>query len=201
MKRILSTLLTFVFLLALCAAASAEVYTQPVAGYGFTVPEGWMAIDGEDVLSILAENQESADFSEMVTAALDQVKGMPVVLLYERDVDSPIFRNNINVTLQDLGQEAGIEELMPYADAFVEGIQSVFSDFTVSTPLTMAEIGPWEAVIMGGEYTLNGYQLALRQVRLIAGTYLYEITLTALADDVTPYEEVLGGLVASFFAP
>lgn len=201
MKRIPSAMLVLILILILCTTANAEVYTHPIAGYDLTVPEGWLAIDYENVLAVIDAAKESTDFSNMVIAALDQLRGMPVVLLYEGGLVSSVFRNNINVTLQDLGQEADITELLYYADAFEEELQSAFGDYVVSTPMTIVEIGPWKTAITGGEYTMYGYTLALRQVRLISGTILYEITLTALADDVPKYEDILGDLVASFFAP
>jgi len=202
MKRTLSVMLTLALILSLCAAASAEVYTHPEAGYGFTVPEGWMAIDGENAANALEKNKAAADFSDALLAQLDQLTGVPIAFLYEKERVSPAFRSNINVTLQDLGAEAHISEILPYTDAFAEGLQLMYPDYAVSTPLTLVELGPWETVLMGGEFTLNGNAITLWQVRLISGTVLYEITLTALTgEDLSRYEETLGAVVATFFAP
>jgi len=201
MKRTVCAMLTLVLALALCATAIAEVYTHPEAGYGFTIPEGWLAIDGENAQAVLDVNAQGADFSDMIAATLEQVKGMPIVLLYESDKDSPVFRNNINVTLQDLGGEADISEILPYGGAFAEGLAAALPEYTLTFPMDLVELGPWVTALMGGEYVLNGMSLAIWQVRLISGTILYEITLTALADEIEPYAEVLGALVATFTAP
>ncbi|MCL2545457.1 MAG: hypothetical protein FWE77_06000, partial [Clostridia bacterium] len=83
-KRILSATLVLALALALCTTASAEVYTHPEAGFGFTVPEGWIAIDGQNAAAILEVGKELVDLPPEALAALDQAEGMAMVFLYEK---------------------------------------------------------------------------------------------------------------------
>lgn len=202
MKRTLSAMLALIFVLALCAAASAEVYTHPVAGYGFTVPEGWMAIDGEKATSILESGKAHADLSEEALAQLTQVADMPIVMLYEKGKTDPVFMNNMNVTVVDLGEVMTMADLLEAGSEIEASYQATLANYVTSTPMSAIGIGKMEAAIMGGEYVLNGnLELARREARFLSGTSLYTVTLTAKANEVETYEPVLFTLVGTFVLP
>ena len=201
MKRILGATLTLILALALCTAAIAETYTHPVAGYGFIVPEGWIAVDGKNAIDVINAGKENADFSETVLAMLDQLESNPLVLLYETESINPDFTSNINVNVQDLGAEVTVADLLPILATFDEYYVSMFPEYANSFPPTVVVLGEWETAILAGQYVLNDMALSLRQVFFVSGTDLYTVTLTVLTGEVDKYEVVLGGLVTTFIAP
>ena len=197
MKRTLSAILALILTLALSAAASAEAYTHPEAGYGFAVPEGWIVLNSATVDTLLDFGAQAIESEVDLSAMLEQVKSLPMTVLF-KTLDST---NNINVLPQDLGMPATVSDLLPLAGMFEAQYQAVFADYVTSIPLTEAMIGDWEVAIMGGEYTLMGMDLSLRQVLLMSGTIMYTFSLTVESDEMEEFELVLMELVASFVAP
>ena len=202
MKRLLSALLTLILISALCVSALAEQYTHPVAGYCFTLPEGWFAVDSDNAEDIIARSSGNAELSDSIRSGIAQAGSMPVVILYEINRVSPLFGNNMNVLPIDLGEEADISEILPYAETFEAGVRELYSDYEPIASLTIIEeLGPWNAAIMGGKLEIKGNAMQYWSIRIISGTVLYEFTLMSLAEYAENHLEMMGYMVASFVAP
>ena len=181
--------------------APAEVYTNPDAGYSFTVPDGWAAIDAQNAQTTQKDFLDGAGLSASLAATFEQYKDMPFALLLEKNAAYTTFGNNINIIVQDLGQAMDVSSFLPFQSTFEQSIQATYPDYVTTVPLALVQIGPWQTASMSGTYTQNGVKLVNNQVMITSGVKLYVITLTAAADEAAKYGEVLNGLVASFAAP
>ena len=197
MKRILSATLALVFALALCTAASAEVYTHPEAGYSFTVPEGWMVIDGQTAESALDVSMALIDFPDDTKAMIEMVKGTPLVILIEKGT----FGGAINFTSQDTGMAMSVADLLPLSNLFEAQFLTQFSNYATTVPMSAATFGEWEGVLMGGEFTLGGLQQEMRQVIVPIGTVWYIAVLTAETGETSAYEPAFMELLSSLTLP
>jgi len=79
MKRVIFTSIILVLILALHVPALTEEYIHPTGGYGFTVPEGWYAVDGNNVEYILVKIVENNDVSDLIRSNLELLKNSPIV--------------------------------------------------------------------------------------------------------------------------
>ncbi|MCL2544717.1 MAG: hypothetical protein FWE77_02230 [Clostridia bacterium] len=197
MKRILSATLVLALALALCTAASAEVYTHPEAGYSFTVPEGWMVIDGQTAGSAIDLGIALTDLPDDTKAMIEMVKGTPLVIL----VETSTFGGAINFTSQDTGMAMSVADLLPLANLFEAQFETQFTNYATTLPMSAVTFGEWEAALMGGEFTLGGLRQEMRQVIIPVGTVWYIAVLTAEAGEAAEYEPALAELLSTFSVP
>ena len=201
MKRPLSALAALFLTLVLCLTALAEAYTHPTAGYGFTIPAGWFAVDGDNAESLLTRLSHDATMSEMIRTQMEQLKNMPIVMLFEKEKVSARFTNNVNVTVEDLGMKMDIAEMIAFSEVFDEGMRASVGDFDPILPLTLAEAGELRAAITGGQFNLDGNDMQFWVILLTSGTYLYQFTLITLTEDATACLDAASFMAASFVSP
>jgi len=196
MKRMVSLMLALTLALSLCITANAEVYTHPEAGYGFTVPERWMALDGQVTNNLLDLGVSFLDVPDEVLAMLDQVKDMPMALVL-----SPDFQHNIVVTMEDVGMEISPAFLLGLGGMLEAQYQSIFPGYVITAPMSLVDFGDWKGAMLDGEYEMGDLSFTMRQVFIPSGSYLFGFQLTASAETVAEYAPFLADLVASFFVP
>jgi len=201
MKRLFSILAILAIVPVLCFGALAEVYTHPVMGYSFTIPEAWYVVDGANAADLLTRLSEDAEQSALIRSQLSRVTNDPIVILYENDRTSPLFANNINIVPMDIGAQMDIGELFTFMDDFTNDIRNSVDDFDTLFPLTLTEMETHRIAIMGGRFSANDIDLQLWIIMLTSGKYLYQFTLTALPEYSTDYLNDMGYMADSFVAP
>lgn len=205
MKRIFCAMLATILMLALCAPASAEAYTHPEAGFHLTIPEGWLAVDSANVEEMMKSGGVSAEMAAVMESIRGILDSTYSVFLFQEGALLPPF---VNVAVEFKGEfdwEITLDDLLATAQAYEayyleDGEQ--FPGYTVRTPAGVEQVEDWYPMgYLGGVYELSGYQIALIQVFVAAGTRFYEFVLTAEEANAIDANSDFGDLVASFVAP
>ena len=205
MKRILCAVCIPILVLALFAHACAEPYTHPAAGFHLTVPEGWLAVDSANVEETINAGRVSAGMAATMASIRGILDSTLSVFLFKEDAAEPPFVNvsvelkgelDVEITLDDL-----LETARAYEAYYLENHEQ-FPGYAVSVPAGAETVEGWYSMgYLGGVYEISGYQIALMQVFVAAGTQFYEFTLTAEEDKASDAGADFGDLVGSFAAP
>jgi len=181
------------------APAHAETFNHPAGIYSFAIPNGWMAIDGalaEGLLAMGLDVIEYGDAGYVDWSGGGRPEGA-VVMLFEIERADGLFRNNINISVMDLGQDFSADDILLQGDGFVGYMRAMFEGYTTTAPITKISAGTREMVMLGGEYELDGRKLAVRQVVFCQGGILHTIMLTARADQLAGCQPVLAEVITS----
>lgn len=202
MKRVVSIMLAlFLFCISITAAEDA-VFTHPEAGYGFTMPEGWEAADQQSVSDYFLTAPEGEDFLLLIRQIIEAAEDLQFIILCEAEEGQPMFHVVISIISQDLEVETDISELiLYYADTVDETYMSMFPEYTVLQHMAPQDIGAWSAAVSGGDFQIDDLSYSIREVWLISGTELYEISLMTSTELLDSYEDILYQIAETFFPP
>jgi len=207
MKRGLAITVVFSMLaLVLCAPASAEAYTHPVAGYHLTIPEGWIAVDSANADAVIGSGQISDAMAATITAIRGMIDSALCVFMFRADAAEPPFIN-ISVELKgELEQDITADDLLAIAQDYQAYYLAETEQFPEYTVAMEAGAGQEEGVeypmgLLCGVYLKGDYQIAMFQVFIGAGAQFYEFTLTAEAENFEGAATEFMEIVTSFSAP
>jgi len=202
MKRVLALLLVVILSIGLCSAEEYVAYINPILGYAFYIPDGWIAVDYQNVADVLAANGGSDQYNQDITNWIGQMEGTPYVILFQKEYENASFYTNINVTMQNIGEELTVADLLLYNDQIKADLTNAFGNYTEIYPLTQIQLGSWDTALSQGEYDMYNQTRTLMQARFFKGTIMYEVTLTVLKDELTDLlQNNLGFIVGTFYAP
>ena len=181
------------------ADSEAEVFTHPAGVYAFAIPDGWIAIDGALAEGLLAMGLDVVKHSNFGYADLsgEERPDGAVIMLFETERSDGLFRNNINISVTDLGQDFSTDAILSRGDGFVEYMQSVYDGFITTAPIAKKSFGELEAIVLSGEFTQGGQKRAIRQAIFSDKGILYTITLFARGDQMTECEPVFAKVITS----
>ena len=206
MKRGLAITVVFIMLaLVLCAPASAEAYTHPVAGYHLTIPEGWIAVDSANADAVISSGQISDAMAATINAVRGMIDSTLCVFMFKADaVEAPFI--NISVELKgELEQDITADDLLAIAQdyqAYYSEHAEQFPEYTVAMEADAGqEEGGYPMGLLCGVYVKSDYQIALFQVFIGAGAQFYEFTLTAEVEDFEGAAAEFMEIAASLNAP
>jgi len=202
MKHVVSIMLAlFLFCISMAVAEDA-IYTHPEAGYGFNMPQGWEAADQQSVSDFFLNASEGEDFLLLIRQIVDAAEDLQFIILREAADDLPVFHVIISIISQDLEVETDISELiLYYADTVDETYMSMFPEYTVMQHMAPQDIGAWSAAVTGGDFQIDELSYSIREVWLISGTELYEISLLTSTELLDAYEGILYQIAETFFPP
>ncbi|MCL1854715.1 MAG: hypothetical protein FWF86_03185 [Clostridia bacterium] len=199
MKKIGALLMVLVLIAAFgTIAAHGEVFNHPAGAYTLTIPDGWMAIDGALAEGLLAMGLDVVEYSDSGYADWSG-DGRPegaVIMLFDTNRINGLFRNSINISITDLGQDFSTDAILSRGDGFVGYMQSMYEGFNTTVPISKKTFGALEAVVLGGEFVQDG-QKAVRQAIFSDEGILYTITLFANADQITECEPIFAAVIVS----
>ncbi|MCL1854713.1 MAG: tetratricopeptide repeat protein [Clostridia bacterium] len=201
MKRFLCVMLAAVLFLSLCSSASAAEYAHPVAGFHFTVPEGWMAIDSANIEEVMGSGRLSADMTTVVASIRGILDSTLSVYLFKEDVAQPPF---VNVCVEDKGaveEEITPDDLLTIIRGYEAHYLETLPGYTILVPAGIGQLGGYPMGHLSGGYEQGGYRIALSQAFVVTDARFYEITLTAEEGEAAAAMADFGDLVASFAAP
>ena len=181
------------------AESGANVFTHPAGIYTLAIPDGWIAIDGalaEGLLAMGLDVVEHSDFGYADMSGDDRPEGA-VIMLFEVEKTDGLFRNNINISVTDLGQDFSTDAILSRGDGFVQYMQSAYDGYVTTAPTAKKSFGKLETVVLSGEFTRDGQKHAVRQATFTDKGILYAITLFAHADQIAVYESVWAEVIAS----
>ena len=184
---------------AAIADSGAEVFTHPAGVYTFTIPDGWIAVDGALAEGLMAMGLDVVEHSGMGYAdwSGDDRPDGAVIMLFEIERIEGRFRNNINISVSDLGQDFSADAMLARGDGFIGYMQSMYDGFQPTAPVAKASFGKLETVLISGEFTQDGQEHAVRQAVFSDKGILYTVTLFAHADQITEYESVFAEVITS----
>jgi hypothetical protein len=191
--------------LVLCAAAGAEAYTHPAAGYHLTIPEGWMVVDSANVDEVISSGRMSDIMAATITSLRGMIDSEPCVYLFQADAVEPPFIN-VSINLKgELEEDITLDDLLATAQAYQAYYLEETEQFPGYTIANEAEAGQAEGGypmgILGGVFMKGDYQIMLIQIFIGAGAQFYECTLTA---ELKNFEDAASGfmeMVESFRGP
>ena len=179
LKKITALLMVLVVLLSTAALAEGtQVYTHPVHGYSITVPSDWLCVDSQNIQQLITDF-ENGTFSFMGT----DIATLKNLALQMQQMDFAVLSNansfNIVISFIDLGvamnQDTFITTLVPILKADLAASFPSMEFSTVGEPLTL---GDNHFVVIAGEYSMNGINMAMDQLYMLNGTRLYVLNLT-----------------------
>lgn len=198
MKRIRLFSLALIMALVMnmaTGAALTEAYTHPSGIFGFTVPEGWIVVDSENLTGLIDRGLVSPSWKQV----FDQNADALFTMIFETNGDHSIFMDTINVSVYYLGGPTSLSEYINANRGQLESQTKADPAASVIVPFQAATFGNREMGVYGYSTDYDGTPIADMRIYYVTGSTLYGMRMVCKLGEANGRGIVLEELAASFF--